>query len=162
MQFRPPPLFGDFKLGTKAPLASCLFQVAKDSSYFALSSIGKNVGRNHGIRSSRCDVLAGEISQEGSIGLTTESPRASKPVQLANTAEVCAAVLIGSRIRAGEQLTIDRSLYNSRDVLENIALRQNKTASTNFKGMPVSVAVIPVIVHLIRVSHGRDIDTRES
>lgn len=123
----------------------------RKTSYFALSGIGKNIGRDYGIRSSRCDILACEISQEASIGLTTESPRAAKPVQLANTTEVCAAVLIGSRIRAGEQLTIDRSLYNSWDVLENIALHQNKTTSPNFKGVPVGVAVIPVIVHLIRV-----------
>lgn len=112
---------------------------------FPLSSIRVDTRHNRGISRRRCNILAGKVRQEGRIRLL-ESTRAAKPINLARSAKITAALGISRTIGRREQLPGNRRLDDGVDILEHIALGQDHTAGTDLES--VSGAIGPVVVDL--------------
>ena len=90
-------------------------------------------------------MLARELGEEARVRLA-ESARATESVELADTAEIVAAGLVGGCGGRGEQLSADRGLDDGVDVLEDVAFGEDVAAGADFER--VARVVVPVVVDL--------------
>ena len=90
-------------------------------------------------------MLARELGEEARVRLA-ESARATESVELADTAEIVAAGLVGGGGGRGEQLSADGGLDDGVDVLEDVAFGEDVAAGADFEG--VAGVVVPVVVDL--------------
>lgn len=134
-----------FLSGTPSPQLHLTIQDALIHLQLPLSSIRVDTRHNRGISRRRRNILAREVGQEGRVRLL-EGTRAAKPINLARTAKIAAALGIGRAIGRREQLPGNRRLDDRVDILENVALGQDHTAGTDLES--VSGAVVPVVVDL--------------
>ena len=106
-------------------------------------------------RRSTRNSLSLEVDQEIRLG-TTEASTATKGVKLASVSKIGLAYTIGARTRRREQLPL---VVEQRrvDILENIALSNDHTASFNIKRM--ARIAVEVVVHRMkqRVSLSTDL-----
>jgi hypothetical protein len=116
------------------------------TSKLTLTGVSINTGNNGSVSRSRSNVLSSKVGQESSISAATEGSGRSESIELAGTAEVRAADSVGVAIGRGEQLSSNRSLDNSNDVLEHVTLSENVAASADLEG--VAGVVEPVVVDL--------------
>lgn len=115
------------------------------SSQIPLASIRSNTRNNRRIGRGRSNILALKVRQEPLVTLT-EIARATKPVDLAHTAQIRGTDLVGGRIRRSKQLAVDGRLRDRVDVLEDVALGQDVATRADFEGVPA--VVVPVVVDL--------------
>ena len=115
------------------------------TSNFTLSRIRGNTALSHRVGIRRRNIFTAKIDKEACIRLF-EGSWASKSIDLADMSKVGRANLICTAVRRGKQLTLDSSLNNSRNILEDIALCKNVSTWSNLKSM--AVWIVPVVVDL--------------
>lgn len=122
------------------------YMTLNSTSKLTLTSVSSNTGNNGSVSSSRSNVLSSKVGQESSISAATEVSGRTVSIELANTAEVSAADSVGAAIGRGEQLSSNRSLNRSNNVLEHVTLSEDVTASADLEG--VAGVLVPVVVDL--------------
>lgn len=119
------------------------------TSKLTLTSVSINTGNNGSVSGSRSNVLSSKVGQECSISAAIEGSGRSESIELAGTAEVRAADSVGGAIGRREQLSRNRSLDRSNNVLEHVTLSEDVATSANLEG--VAGVLEPVVVDLAYV-----------
>jgi hypothetical protein len=114
-------------------------------SQLTLSSISVNARNNRGISRGGGNILPSKVNQESRISLL-KRPRRPKPVSLTRPSKMRTANSIGIGIRRRKQLSSNRRLNNSSNILEHISLSEDVSTRTDLKRM--SNVLVPVVVNL--------------